>query len=1185
MEYVTMTRSRLALRRLSAASALLVLALLPIPRAHAQAHVLTVPQEIEERVLGPYDAHILAGGKALTKAVPPASHVLQADGPGTLSVWVLIDQDTPTTTLIAGIGTPDHEDSRFLGLRDGHPILRFGRSRELAASTPISTPGWHLLAATFDATGSHLFAEGAEVATGLPSLARLDPFLTIAPAEPLPGESFTHFGGIAAQVTLSPQVLPPAELKRLAATPPDPTLLHLEEASQPWPIQTRQQAGYLAPQDPALLPHSRAPLGKPVAAPLPALSPNALVPRDSVSGGSTSWTLANNWFLAVDPPNFSEASTLPHPGPDPRHWIRATVPGTVLTSMIDRGIYPEPDYGLNNLAIPETLNKQSYWYRVAFETPKQAAGHHLTLTFNGINYAAQVTLNGHPLGSIKGAFLRGSFDVSGLLHAKGPNTLSVLISPPPHPGIPQEQSVLGGPGENGGALCLDGPTFVATEGWDWIPAIRDRNMGIWQDVVLSLSDQLQLGDPQVVTHLPLPDISTADIEISVPVHNLSTQPLNATIHVQFEGVDLVRPISVPPGETMVKLTAADNPALHLDHPRLWWPNGYGDPNLYHLHLAIGEGSRESDHKALTFGIREVTYELSLFDHTGRLRRVEVSPTQARALSQDVVDVTHEGMRNREAEFYSASLTAAGEHSPAVRDVTDEPTLTDLVLKVNGVKIAARGGNWGMDDSRKRVSREHLEPFFRLHREANMNIIRNWVGQDTEETFYQLADEYGMMVWNDFWASTQDYNVEPQDVPLFLKNARDVVSRFRNHPSIVMWCGRNEGVPQPVLNQGLIDIFRQEDGTRYYTPGSNRINLRNSGPYFYQPPDSYYTQWDRGFSVELGIPSPATLEALKASIAPADQWPIGDAWAYHDWHQSGNGRVEPFMQKIEQEFGAATSLADFERKAQMLSYNEHRAIFEGFNQHLWTPNSGRMLWMTQPAWPSNMWQIFASDYDTPGSFYGVKKACEPMHIQLDLSDYTIAAVNTTTLDAGQVSVNATVYSLSNQTLATHDQTLALGPDRTVPAWTLNLAPLFAQQGVVLVRLTMKDQAGKLLSDNTYWLAADDARYRQLNTLTPVKLTATATSHAGPQVKGVAQEEVIDLNLTNGTATPALAAKVVLLNPKTGLPILPAYFSDNYTTLLPGETRTLTIHYPAQPSTAHPRIALRGWNIEEATIPVQ
>ena len=107
----------------------------------------------------------------------------------------------------------------------------------------------------------------------------------------------------------------------------------------------------------------------------------------------------------------------------------------------------------------------------------------------------------------------------------------------------------------------------------------------------------------------------------------------------------------------------------------------------------------------------------------------------------------------------------------------------------------------MDDSRKRVSREHLEPFFRLHRDANLNIIRNWVGQNTEQTFYDLADEYGLMVWNDFWESTQNYNVEAEDPALFLENARDTILRFRNHPSIVVWCGRNEGVPQPIINEG------------------------------------------------------------------------------------------------------------------------------------------------------------------------------------------------------------------------------------------------------------------------------------------------------------------------------------------------------------------------------------------------
>ena len=205
----------------------------------------------------------------------------------------------------------------------------------------------------------------------------------------------------------------------------------------------------------------------------------------------------------------------------------------------------------------------------------------------------------------------------------------------------------------------------------------------------------------------------------------------------------------------------------------------------------------------------------------------------------------------------------------------------------------------------------------------------------------------------------------------------------------MWCGRNEGVPSPILNKGLIELIRTLDGTRYYSPSSNQVNLQNSGPYKYQDPDALLHDAEsrllggdgHAVAVDAGV-------VAAHGFRRADQWPISDAWAYHDWHQSGNGDIAPFMKELEAEFGAGTSLEDFERKAQMLNYVEHRAIFEGMNAHLWAPNSGRMLWMTQPAWPSNMWQILSSDYDTQASFYGVKKACEPVHVQLDLSNYNV-----------------------------------------------------------------------------------------------------------------------------------------------------------------------------------------------------
>jgi len=162
-----------------------------------------------------------------------------------------------------------------------------------------------------------------------------------------------------------------------------------------------------------------------------------------------------------------------------------------------------------------------------------------------------------------------------------------------------------------------------------------------------------------------------------------------------------------------------------------------------------------------------------------------------------------------------------------------------------------------------------------------------------------------------------------------------------------------GRAQPIINEGLVTLIHSLDGTRYYSPSSNEVNLQGSGPYSYQDPADYFTKLNAGFSVETGTPSLPTREWFERWLPEADRWPLSDDWAYHDWHQAGNGDVNSFDQHMEAPFGAATNLDDYVRKAQMMSYVDHRAIFEGMNAHLWSPNSGRMLWMTQPAWPSTM----------------------------------------------------------------------------------------------------------------------------------------------------------------------------------------------------------------------------------------
>ena len=1137
---------------------------------------------------GPFNGFFLQGGDGLRKNLAEHDPLLRADVPWSLYCWVRTEEPLQSPSLLAGLGDLSEEYPRYLGSDGKNLLFWMGENNSLSAPASLTPGKWHLLAVTFNANEFRMYSDGAQVGGGKLDIGTVSPVLQIAPpmgARP----NGQHFGGKIAGLMLVPQMLSSDEIKRLWETPPDFSTVEFEEGSKPWPVQTRGQAGYRAPQDPSTMPQSKAPFSRPVAQPLP-LSHEALQ-----ANGENNWTIVGDWKLAEAPKVSADGPQISSSDFNPKDWFAATVPGTVLTTLVDRGVYPDPDYGLNNLAIPESLNKQDYWYRAQFKAPDSLRNRRLTLTFQGINYKAAVWLNGESLGTITGAFIRGVFDVTNILKPGKTNVLAVRISPPPHPGIPQEQSVKGGPGENGGIMCLDGPTFVATEGWDWIPAIRDRDSGIWQPVTLTATAAVKIGDPQVVTTLPLPSTGSAQVEITVPLENLSGSPVQATLNASFEQVSVSKNITVPAGKSEIKLAPEEFPQLTVQNPRLWWPNGYGKQDLYHLKLSVSQGNTESDVKQLRFGIREITYELSLLDSAGHLRRLEYSPTTARAKNQKVIDVSHKGMREIPAaeppppdypkdkewrnswKSWVASLAPGAESSPSVRMLDDPTAAPYLVIKVNGVKIACRGGNWGMDDSRKRVSRKRLEPYFKLHHDANLNIIRNWVGQNTEQVFYDLADEYGMLVWNDFWESTENYNVEAQDPVLFLDNARDTILRFRNHPSIVMWCGRNEGVPQPIINRGLAELIRTLDGTRYYSPSSNQVNLQNSGPYKYQDPVLYYTTLNRGFSVETGTESLSTLESLKASIPAADQWPIDDVWAYHDWHQSGNGDTATFMAQIQSEFGAPTSLEDFERKAQMLDYVDHRAIFEGMNAHLWAPNSGRLLWMTQPAWPSNVWQILSHDYDTQSSFYAVKKACEPIHIQLDLSNYQVDVVNTTIAPLSGLLVTADVYTLDSKRVAHMEEHKNIAADAEISSMKLDLAS-FLQSGMVLVKLELHDPNGKLLSDNLYWLGAESSSYRQLDHLPAATLMGTASSmQTGATVH-------IHLELHNTGNVPALADKLTLLNATDGGRILPAYLSDNYVSLLAGETRDIEIEYPAASAQGAPQLAVRGWNLKPFTIAV-
>ena len=824
-----------------------------------------------------------------------------------------------------------------------------------------------------------------------------------------------------------------------------------------------------------------------------------------------------------------------------KDWYNATVPGTVLTTLVEQGVCSNPYFGLNNLSIPDTLCRQEWWYRAEFQISAKEKDRNAWLMFDGINYKADVWLNGKLIGKIAGAFKRGIFDVTSDLFKNGKNILAVHIFPPHNPGIPHEESSTAGTGPNGGKLCLDGPTFISSEGWDWIPGIRDRNIGIWQDVKLKFTDAVTIMVPQVITDLPLPDVSSADVTIKTELKNTSNQAKTVALIGRIGKITFSKKVELAPNSvTKVELSRNEYPQLKIKNPKLWWPNGYGQPELYTLELSVIVNGIKSDQKNIRFGIREFTYELSADYSEKQSARLEFDPLKDYKNGLPVFDNI-----NRRDVGEGVSIPKVHADVNWLTEIPNDEMSPYLVIKVNGKRIFCKGGNWGMDDGMKRVRKELLEPYFKLHKEANFNMIRNWTGESTEELFYDLADEYGMLVWNDFWLSTEGYNLEPTDNKLFIENVTDVVKRFRNHASLAIWCPRNEGYAPVAIENDIAKIIAEEDGTRHYQGNSRYLNLRPSGPWhYYKDPAEYFRNIAKGFNTELGTPSIPTAESMRKMMPKEDVWPISDTWFYHDLH---NGQKE-FRAAIDSLYGKPQTLDEFCTKAQMLNYESHRAMFESWNSKLWNNTSGILLWMTHPAWPSTVWQVYSWDYETFGSYFASKKACEPIHVQMNLDDNKVSVVNTSFDSIEDAKVRMEFFDISGRSLFIDEMIKDVTPNKLTyfftPQFPANLPSSF------LARLLLTDSKGNEISRNDYWKnTSKKGDFKTFNTLQNVIIN-------GKQIELNKQEHPLKFVVENQSNEIAIAVKLNLVDENNQV-ILPAYFSDGYFNLLPMERREVSV----------------------------
>jgi len=897
------------------------------------------------------------------------------------------------------------------------------------------------------------------------------------------------------------------------------------------------------------------------------------IPTKMIPVQDGEWIISDGWELGTSTQVFESKESIFSPNFNTKDWYNATVPGTVLTTLVNQGEYPDPYFGLNNMSIPDTLAHTKWWYRVSFDTPANIAGKRARLLFDGINYRAEIFLNGKKLGNMAGAFIRGEYDVTPLLNSNGKNILAVLVSPPDNPGISHEQSMVAGQGLNGGQLSLDGPTFTASIGWDWVPGIRDRNTGIWQDVRLKVGGDVVIGDPQIITNLPLPDTTKATVKIVTPLKNLTNRSISGTVLAKFEGVNINMPYTLNANE---EKTLVFDPAsfkeLNIKNPKLWWPNGYGAPHLYNLELQANVGSAYSDMKKFRFGIRELSYELMINTPAKGNHRVAYTPVDVNNNNQPIFDYENVVLVGDPKMKRAIPTLLKGVNEDAIFEQlsNDDPVGQYFVFRINGVRVFIKGGTFGMDDGMKRVSREKMEPYFKLHKDANFNLIRNWVGQTTEELFYELADEYGMLVWNDFWITTDD-TVEPNDYDLFMKNATDVVRRFRTHTSIALWCPRNEGYAPEGMEPRLVKMMAQEDPTRHYHGNSRFLNAINSGPYgFIKDQRRYYTESAEGFNTEFGAQAIPTANTIRKFIAPEDLWPINDVWAYHDLHHTTHF-FEDFIEAVNS-YGKANNMDEFAKKAQMVTYSTWRAMIESWNSRMWDNTTGLIMWMSHPAWPSMTWQTYTYDYETPGSYFGAKKAQEPLHIQMNLHNDKVVIVNSTREAYSNMTVTVRYFHITGKEYYSKTEKYNVPANAKVECFTPELRTKDIPK-YTLARLELKDSKGNVVSVNDYWKNWGNLQANQaLNGLGKPTLQLT---------KKNSKTSALVYELTNTSNEFAVAVKLNAKDKSSGEIILPAYFSDGYINLLPGEKRTITLDMPKN-ATSNFNIIAEGYNFDSVVL---
>lgn len=828
-------------------------------------------------------------------------------------------------------------------------------------------------------------------------------------------------------------------------------------------------------------------------------------------------------------------------------WYTTSAPKTVFAVLVENGVYKDPFFGMNLRSIPgvdykiggQFANEEMapnnpyavpWWYRKEFDAPQSKARLRYSMEFRGINYRANIWINGKKLAGsdqVVGAFRRYQFDVTDFVHPGEKNVVAVEVSAP-----------------RSGEL---GITWV-----DWNPTPPDKDMGLWQEVVLSASGPVSIHHPFVDSKLDLPVAAVAHLTVRAELVNHDSMAVKGTLHgTILDGgshIKFSQAIALAPNEKKeIAFTPESNPELNVSQPRLWWPYQIGESFLHRLTLEFSTSTGYlSDSKKISFGIVQTESEL-----------------------------TPDGYR---------------------------------LLKINGKPILIRGGGWA-PDMLLRVDESRREAEFRYVKEMGLNTIR-LEGKLEDESFMERADRDGILVmagWCccDAWEKWGKWNEENKQVSV--SSLRDQLLRLRAHPSLLMWLNGSDNPPPQDRETAYLEVEKEthwpkpviSSATAKDTDVTGKTGVKMSGPYEYVPAN-YWTIDTKaggayGFNTETS-PGPAVppLEDLKTFIPEDKLWPINDFWNFHTGGSQFKN-INIYASAQEKRYGEAKNVSDFTWKSQAMTYEGERAMFEAYGRNKYK-STGIIQWMLNNAWPSLIWHLYSYDLRPAGGYFGSKKALEPVHVQFAHDDHMVAIVNSTQSTQNGLKVVAKVYDLAMNEKFSREANADVAADGVARSFAIpepaDITPTY------FLNLQLFSASGKLLSRNFYWLSTKSdvlnfektewyytpqtafADFSALQTL-PAATVAASWKH-GP---GSDRDTEYHVTLENKGSSLVFLLRLRLVKGSDATEILPVFWDDNYISLLPGERREVQVHLrKTDLGSAQPDLIVDGFNLAPVTVHV-